>query len=104
MRAAARAAWREGRPIHGDVERRVTHHSERRIADRDNLLKPIQDALLGTVYGNDGQVRDATSNWRNINGRFMIRSVALPLAIAFSNGTEFLHIRIWRSPRTEDLG
>lgn len=88
----------------GDVELRVTHYSERRIADRDNLLKPIQDALQGVVYLNDSQVRDATSNWRNIDGRFMIRSLALPLAIAFSNGTEFLHIRVWSSPETEDLG
>ncbi len=44
------------------------------------------------------------SNWRNINGRFTIRNVALPLAVAFSNGSEFLHIRVWISPETEDLG
>ena len=103
--AAARSAWIDSRPLFGeDVALRVTHYSERRVADRDNLLKPIQDALQGVAYANDRQVRDAMSNWRNINGRFTIRNVALPLAVAFSNGSEFLHIRVWISPETEDLG
>ena len=83
---------------------RVTHYSERRIADRDNLMKPIQDALQGVAYFNDRQVKDATSNWRDINGRFSIRFVSKALAVAFSQGEEFLHIRLWTSPDTEDLG
>ena len=44
------------------------------------------------------------SNWRDINGRFTIRYVSLPLALAFSSGEEFLHIRVWPSPDREDLG
>lgn len=105
MNAAARNAWpTNNQTFSRDVELRVTHYSERRIADRDNLLKPIQDALQGIVYGNDKQIRESTSNWRDINGRFTIRHVSLPLAIAFSAGDEFLHIRIWISPDVEDLG
>jgi crossover junction endodeoxyribonuclease RusA len=87
-----------------DIEFRITHYSERRIADRDNLLKPIQDALQGIVYRNDHQIRGTTSNWRNINGRFTIRYLSLPLAQAFSAGDEFLHIRIWTSADGGDLG
>ena len=103
--AAAHAAWPDGRQqLGGDVELRVTHYSERRIADRDNLMKPVQDALQGIVYSNDRQVKDAMSNWRDINGRFSVRFVSLPLAVAFSQGDEFLHIRLWTSPVSEDLG
>ena len=103
--AAARAARPSTQPLfRGDVELRVTHYSERRIADRDNLLKPIQDALQGVACSDDRQVKDATSNWRNINGRFVVRSISLPLAMAFSNGNEFLHVRLWRSGGQEDLG
>ena len=62
--AAATAAWPPNqRPFDGDVELRVIHYSERRIADRDNLIKPIQDALQSIVYMNDKQVKDSTSNW-----------------------------------------
>jgi crossover junction endodeoxyribonuclease RusA len=103
--SAARVAWpRNRKQFHGDVELRVTHYSERRIADRDNLIKPIQDALQGVVYGNDRQVKDSMSNWRNINSKFTVRFVSMPLAVAFSIGDEFLHIRLWTSPDTEDLG
>lgn len=82
----------------------MTQYSERRIADRDNLMKPIQDALQSMAYVNDMQVKDSTSNWRNINGAFVIRFVSLSLASAFSRGQEFLHIRIWKSPEQEELG
>ena len=103
--ASASAAFAVGRqPFGGDVELRITHYSERRIADRDNLMKPIQDALQGITYFNDHQIKDATSNWRDINGRFSVRSVSVALALAFSQGGEFLHIRLWNSPDTEDLG
>jgi len=103
--AAAIAAWPPNQaPFTGDVELRVTHYSERRIADRDNLIKPIQDALQFVAFKNDKQVKDSTSNWRNINGAFVIRFVSLPLASAFSVGQEFLHVRLWTSPDKEDLG
>lgn len=105
MAAAATAAWPPDQPpFNGDVEPRVTHYSERRIADRDNLIKPIQDALQSIVYMNDKQVKDSTSNWRNINGAFVIRFVSLPLASAFSVGQEFLHVRVWISSEVEELG
>jgi len=93
-----------GTPIRSDVELRVTHYAELRIADRDNLLKPIQDALQAICYIDDRQVKDTMSNWRDINGKFTIRFVSMPLAAAFSNGEEFLHIRLWVSAEPEDLG
>jgi len=103
--AAARTEWpASNQAFSCDVELRVTHYSDRRIADRDNLLKPIQDALQGLVYGNDRQIKDTTFNWRDINAKFTVRNVSLPVAIAFSNGDEFLHIRVWISPDAEDLG
>ncbi len=103
--SAALRVWPPSQlPYGSDVELRVTHYSERRIADRDNLIKPIQDALQGICYSHDKQVKDSTSNWRNINGKFTIRFVSMPLAAAFSDGREFLHIRLWISPVAEDLG
>jgi hypothetical protein len=102
---AAVAAWPSGqKPLEGDLEVRVTQYSERRVADRDNLIKPILDALQSIAYLDDRQVRDATSNWRDINGRFTVRFVSLPLAVAFSSGAEFLHIRVWTRPANEELG
>ena len=83
---------------------RVTHYCETAIGDVDNLTKPIQDALQGVIYLNDRQVTDTIGNRRNINASFRVRYISLPLASAFSDGRQFVHIRVWRSPRREDLG
>ena len=58
----------------------------------------------GLLTETTGRRKTLMSNWRNINGAFTIRFVSLPLALAFSNGDEFLHVRVWPSPDREDLG
>lgn len=103
--AAAIAAWPGGRDmLRSDLRLHVTHYAERRIADRDNLLKPIQDALQRVVYRDDGQIVDTACNWRNINGSFTVRHVFLSVAVSFSIGVEFLHVRVWTGTGEEDLG
>jgi crossover junction endodeoxyribonuclease RusA len=105
VRTACEAAWGAGRPpIEGSVTIRVTHYCETIIGDVDNLMKPIQDALQGIAYTNDRQVSDAIGNRRNIEKRFRIRYISMSLATAFSDGRPFVHIRVWRSPKREELG
>jgi hypothetical protein len=69
----------------------------------DNMVKPIQDALQGIAYMNDRLVKDTHANWRDIDGRFHVRYISMPLAAAFSDGREFVHIRLWLAQQ-EDLG
>lgn len=83
---------------------RVTHYCETALGDLDNLLKPIQDALQGVVYANDRQIRDVVVNRRDINGSYRVRFMSPRLAAAFCNGSQFIHIRLWKSPDQEDLG
>jgi hypothetical protein len=102
---AARAAWPAGQPpLQGDVSLRVTHYADRRIADRDHMIKPIEESLHGIAIANDSRITGALWNWRDINGRFTVRFVSLSLASALSDGGEFLHIRLWSSPGAEDRG
>ncbi len=101
---AALAAWPPDQvPFEVEVELRVTHYAERRIADMDNLIKPVQDALQGISYANDSKV-DVTANWRDINGRFRVRHMSPSLAMAFSDGREFVHVRLWLATVEKDLG
>jgi crossover junction endodeoxyribonuclease RusA len=105
IRTAASAAWPIGRTtIEVAVELRITHYAEARVADMDNLIKPIQDALQGIAYVNDNVVQDVTGNWRDINGRYPVRYMSLPLAGAFSDGGEFVHVRLWLASREEEFG
>ena len=103
IRDACRAVW-ERAPIESGVIIYVTHYYETIIGDVDDLIKPIQDALQGVVYLNDKQVRDVIGNRRPINGRFRVRHISMPLATAFSNGRPFVHVRVWHSPKREELG
>lgn len=105
LKAACRAAWPVCRPpLQVAVKLRITHYSERSVADLDNLIKPIQDALQGIAYHNDWMVRDIAGSWRDIDGRYRLRYISQPLADAFADGRQFVHIRLWLAPDEEELG
>ena len=105
VRAAAMAGWPTARPpFTVPVELRITHYVEWPVGDMDNLIKPIQDALQGIVYVDDGAVKDVSGNWRDIDAPFRVRYLARPLAEAFSDGRPFVHVRLWLAPEEEDLG
>ncbi|WP_203076934.1 RusA family crossover junction endodeoxyribonuclease [Falsiroseomonas ponticola] len=55
---AARAAWPAGRPpLQGDIDVLISEFSERASRDRDNMAKPICDAMQGIAYDNDRQIK-----------------------------------------------
>jgi crossover junction endodeoxyribonuclease RusA len=104
VREACEKVWADQPPIEDQVIIRVTHYCETVIGDVDNLTKPIQDALQGVVYQDDRQVSDTIGNRRNIDASFRVRYMSMALAAAFSDGRQFVHIRVSRSPRRQDLG
>jgi len=105
VRAAAIAKWPAGlAPYTVAVELRITHYAPKPLADMDNLIKPIQDALQGVLYVDDRVVKDVTGNWRNIDRPFRMLYMSQPLADAFGDGRPFVHIRLWVAPEEEDLG
>jgi Holliday junction resolvase RusA-like endonuclease len=103
---AARQAWPGELPPHeGDVDLTVTYyHLGKWRGDNDNMLKPIQDSLQGTVYVNDRQVRNHAVRQRDLKGKYTVHRISMVLARAFSDGSEFLHIRVEQSAAIEDLG
>jgi hypothetical protein len=104
IKSAAMETWPSSQhPFEAEVELRITHYSETRKADMDNLTKPIQDALQGIAYPHDRKV-EVTGNWRNIDGSFYVRYMSPPLASAFSDGREFVHVRLWVAAANKDLG
>lgn len=100
--ANARENWTR-RPLEGPVRMRVTHYDEMVRIDRDNLIKPIQDALQGVVFLNDKQVMDTEGRFRNINEPVRIRFISPVLAMAFSDGRPSVHIELWDDPDLEGI-
>ncbi len=85
-------------PTADDVAIRITYYYEGDTPDVDNIIKPIQDALIGIVYDDDSQVVQAVSSKARIDGSFTIRGASAELLLAFSNRDAFVHIQVITPP------
>jgi hypothetical protein len=100
VRAAATAQWPGGSPLTLALRIAVAYYHDRDTValDNDNLLKPIQDALIGLVYSDDRLITDTVVRKTRINGAFRVRGASFILLQALSVGNEFLHIMIEAAP------
>jgi crossover junction endodeoxyribonuclease RusA len=102
IQAAARASLPAGaQPVLDSVEIHVVYYHDEDAAhlpDEDNMLKPIQDALQGLVYEDDGQITDGTCRKRNFDSSFKVRGLSAVLAEGFVQGREFVHITVALAP------
>lgn len=71
--------------------------------DVDNVLKPVQDALIGLVYSDDSLVTDVIIRRRELGGTFDLSRVSTVLIDGFEYGDEFLYVRIANAPPQDRL-
>lgn len=81
----------------------VQIHPDGDPPDVDNIIKPIQDALIGVVYVDDSQVVQAQSSRTRIDGSFTIRGASPVLLNAFSKRDAFVYIRVTEPPDLSKL-
>ena len=102
--AAARAAWPRDKPLMtGDVEVYISEFSQAATRDRDNMAKPILDALQGVAYANDRQVKSVHIEWCDIGGAYVVRYMSPVVAAALSAGKEFIWVRVMAHVPREGL-
>lgn len=104
VRRAAELGWGINPPVADEVCVRITYFFDTEAPDVDNIIKPIQDALVGLVYVDDAQVSDTSSRKSRIDGAFKVKGVAPDVAIKLAAGQEFLRVRVLPAPNHEDLG
>lgn len=99
----ARDAWRGGAPF-ADVSFRVTlvHLSDDNPVDVDNIIKPIQDALVGVVFASDILVSDVDSHRRYLSDPIVVTSLPPLLQTAVMNGKECVYVRVSLASSLED--
>jgi len=90
-------------PTAEEVKITITNYYETQSGDVNNIIKPIQDALNGIVYIDDEQVVETSSRRRNINSSYKIRSVSAKILEGFSNGNDFIHVKIERHINNQEL-
>jgi hypothetical protein len=62
--------------------------------DNDNLIKPIQDAMIGVVYADDSLIVETRISKKPIDGSYRVRYISPVLANAFHVGSEFLYVMV----------
>ncbi|MEO1653082.1 MAG: RusA family crossover junction endodeoxyribonuclease [Bacteroidota bacterium] len=85
------------------LEIKITYFYEGHTPDLDNIIKPIQDALIGLVYQDDDQIMQTASRKKDINGAYRIRGASPVIMEGFIGGKEFLHIKIIAHEPSSDL-
>jgi crossover junction endodeoxyribonuclease RusA len=71
--------------------------------DVDNIIKPIQDALVGLVFPDDSLVTDVIIRRRELRGTFDLTRVSSVLVEGFEYGNEFVYVWIGDAPPQEQL-
>ncbi len=104
VRTAAQSRWGTAAPLTVGLRISVTYFHEGRAVriDNDNMVKPIQDALIGLVYNDDRLLTDITVRKTSIDGLFRVRGHSLLLLEGLSKGHEFLHVLIDSAPSHEN--
>jgi crossover junction endodeoxyribonuclease RusA len=95
VRQEAEKYWSSERKVGiGPMMLTITYFYDAVAMDVDNIVKPIQDALIGLTYVDDTQVTDVLVRKRDLSGNFKIEDMTPILAEGFARGNEFLHIVI----------
>ncbi|WP_234300706.1 RusA family crossover junction endodeoxyribonuclease [Sphaerospermopsis aphanizomenoides] len=102
VRQEAEKYWiSEQQPATGLVMLKVTYFYSSYAIDVDNIVKPIQDAIIGLAYLDDDQITDVLVRKRDLSGNFRIENITPILAEGFARGNEFLHIVVTDAPNQE---
>jgi Holliday junction resolvase RusA-like endonuclease len=102
VRQEAEKYWSsEQKTAMGDVMLQIIYFYDSVTMDVDNIVKPIQDAIIGLAYVDDDQVTDILVRKRNLSGNFKVENMTPTLAEGFSRGSEFLYIVVTDAPNQE---
>jgi hypothetical protein len=64
------------------------------VLDADNIIKPIQDALIGLAFLDDSLVTDIIIRRRQLGGTFDLSRASPVLIEGFEYGGEFVYVCI----------
>jgi crossover junction endodeoxyribonuclease RusA len=104
VRGHAEAQWQDAhQAVIGTAAVTLVYLYEEAALDVDNIIKPIQDALVGLAYVDDTIITDVTARRRQLSGHFDLTNVPTVLADAVAGGRESVYVRISPAPPQEEL-
>ncbi len=102
VRYEAAKTWTED--VYGDIDLQLTlvYLFDKDPVDIDNIVKPIQDALIGLIYEDDLLITDLRSHRRPLVGTFDLSKCPLPLIQGIVSGAECVYVQVAESRSLED--
>jgi len=102
VRTEASQTW-SGKPYNSkNLHLMLVYLCDTDPVDADNIIKPIQDALIGLVYDDDILISDVESHRRPLTGSFEIRNYPDLLINGILSGAECVYVRITESMPLEN--
>ncbi|NEU79037.1 RusA family crossover junction endodeoxyribonuclease [Nostoc sp. UIC 10630] len=102
VRVEARKLWKDRSVIkQGDLQLTLVYLCDDFPADTDNIIKPIQDALVGLVFEDDSLVSDVESHRRFMSDPIEIKSLPSLLQRAVITGQECVYVKVSESQPLE---
>ena len=100
----ARLAINEPRELASEpVALKLLYVYEEAALDIDNILKPIQDALIGMLLEDDSVITDVEIRRRWLGTAFTINAVSPTLATGLALGREFVWVALSDAPPQDVL-
>ncbi|MEH2027928.1 RusA family crossover junction endodeoxyribonuclease [Nostoc sp.] len=102
VRVEAQKVWKDSSPItKGDLQLTLVYLCDEYPADIDNIIKPIQDALVDLVFEDDSLVSDVDSHRRFLSDPIEIKSLPSLLQRAVIIGKECVYVKVSESQPLE---
>lgn len=99
----ARKAWAvDSRPFPGNLRVTLVYLAADDAPDVDNIIKPIQDALVGLVYDDDFSVCDVHCHRRFLSDPIDVTDLPMILQAAVAAGTECVYVRVSDASELKD--
>lgn len=100
----AQKAWGDRNPVRtGDLHLTLVYLCGAQPADADNIIKPIQDALVGLVLGDDNLIVAVESHRRFLTGSFDPMRLPPLLIQGLLTGKECVYVRLRDAQPLEEL-
>ena len=90
-------------PADGPVCITLVYLYDEAALDIDNIVKPIQDTLVGLAFPDDSLVTDIIARRRHLRGTFDLNRASPVLLDGFEYGDEFVYVRVGDAPPQEQL-
>ena len=94
--------WKSAVIQTGDLQLTLVYLCDISPPDTDNIVKPIQDALVGIVFSDDELIADVDCHRRSLHGTFDLTRLPRLVLAGIASGQECVYVQVSTSRSLEE--